>query len=121
MDDLLRDAMELEDVIVIQPGHALQRDGGVGGQDVNPLGEVVHHHADGIVPLRFRQLSNQVNADDLPGLRGNVVRVKRIVRALPDGFDSLAFLTPLNVLPDVPVHAWPPVVASEQLMSATAH
>ena len=33
MDDLLRDAMELEDVIAIQLGHALRCDGGVGGHD----------------------------------------------------------------------------------------
>ena len=58
MDDLLRDAMELEDVIAVQLGHALRCDGGVGRQDVNLLGETIHHHADGIVPLRFGQLSN---------------------------------------------------------------
>ena len=80
------------------------------------LGEAVHHYADGIVPLRLRQLSNQVDADDLPGLRGNVMRVKRIVRALPDGFGSLAFLTPFDLFPDVLVDPWPPVVASNQFM-----
>ena len=42
--------------------------------------------------------------------------VERVVRALPDGFGSLAFLTPINVLPDVPVDPWPPVVASDQFM-----
>ena len=31
MDDLLRDAMELKDMIAIQPCHALRGDGGVGG------------------------------------------------------------------------------------------
>ena len=42
--------------------------------------------------------------------------VERVVRALPDGFDPLAFFTPFDVLPDVPVDPWPPVVASDQLM-----
>ena len=83
---------------------------------MNLLGEAVHHHTDGIVPLRFRQFSNQVNTDDLPGLSWDVVRVEWVVRALPDGFGSLAFLTPLDVFPDVPVDPWPPVVASDQLM-----
>ena len=83
---------------------------------MNLLGEAVHHHADGIVSLRLRQLSNQIDADDLPGLRGDVVGVERIVRALPDGFDPLALSTPLDVLPDVPVDPWPPVIASDQLM-----
>ena len=31
MDDLLGDAMELKDVIAIQPCHALRGEGGVGG------------------------------------------------------------------------------------------
>ena len=80
------------------------------------LGKVVHHHADGIVPLRFRQFSNQVNTDDLPGFRGNVMGVERIVRALSDGFDPLAFSASFNVFPDVPVHSWPPIVVSDQFM-----
>ena len=80
------------------------------------FGKAVHHHADGIVSLELWQFSNQIDADDLPGLRGNVVRVKRVVRALPDGFGSLAFLTPFNVFPDVSVDPWPPVVASNQFM-----
>ena len=66
---------------------------------MSPFCEPVHHHTDGIVPLRFRQLCNQVDADDLPGLRGDVMGVKRVVRALPDGFGSLAFLTSIDVLP----------------------
>ena len=109
-------AMKFEHMITIQPGHAFRCDGCVGGEDVNLLGEAVHHHTDGIVPLRFRQLSNQVDADDLPGLSWDVVRVKRVVRALPDGFDPLALSTPFDVFPDVPVDPWPPVVASDQLM-----
>ena len=80
------------------------------------LGEVVHHHADGIVSLRFWQFSNQVNVDDLPGFRGNIMGVERIVRALPDGFDSLTLPTSFDIFPDVPVHPWPPIVASDQLM-----
>ena len=44
------------------------------------------------------------------------MRVERVVRALPDGFGSLAFFTPLNVLPDVSVYPWPLVVASDQFM-----
>ena len=38
------------------------------------------------------------------------------MRALPDGFGSLAFLASIDILPDVPVDPWPPVVASDQLM-----
>ena len=116
MDDLLRDAMELEDVIAIQLGHALQCLGGVGGQDMNLLGETIHHHTDGIVPLGFRQLSNQVDTDDLPRFRGNVMGMQRIVGTLSDGLNPLTLSTSFNVFPDVPVDPWPPVVASDQLM-----
>ena len=80
------------------------------------FGEAVHHHTDCIVSLRLRQLSNQVDTDDLPGFRGNIMGVERVVRALPDGFDPLALSTPFDVFPDVPVDPWPPVVASDQLM-----
>ena len=79
------------------------------------FGEAVHHHTDGIVSLGFRQLTNQVNADDLPRFGGNIMGVERIVRALSDGFDPLALSTPFDVLPDVPVDPWPPVIASDQL------
>ena len=80
------------------------------------MGEFITH-TDGIVSLRLWQLSNQVDTDDLPGLRGNVMRVKWIMRALPDGFGSLALLTPFYILPDVPGYPWSPVIASNQFMS----
>ena len=104
MDDFLGDAMKFEYMIAIQPGHAFRSDGGVGGQDVNLLGKAVHHHADGIVPLGLWQFSNQVDADDLPGLSGDVVRVEWVVRALPDVFDPLALSTLMRCMT---VGLWP--------------
>ena len=74
MNDLLGYAMELEHMIAIQPGHAFQSDGGVGEQNMNLLGEEIHHHTDGILSLRFQQFFNQVISVDLLRLRRDVMR-----------------------------------------------
>ena len=42
--------------------------------------------------------------------------IQWIVGALMYGFHPLALLAALHVLPDVPLDAWPPVVASDELV-----
>ena len=83
---------------------------------MNLLGEAVHYHADHIVSPRLWQFSNQINTDDLPGFRGNVMGMDWVVGVLLHGLGPLAFLVSFNVLPDVLVHPLPPVVVGDQFM-----
>ena len=116
MDDLAGESMQLEDVILVQLGHSLQSHSHTGGYHMDLLGKPIHKHTDGIVSLGLWKRSNQVHADLLPRLSGYIVGVQWVVGALTYWLHPLALLTALHVLPDVPLDAWPPVVASDELV-----
>src|SRR5258708_37002867 len=56
-----------------QPGDSCRVQGGDCGDGVNPLGQAIHHHEDGIVSLGVSEFSNHVYGDHLPVLIRNLV------------------------------------------------
>ena len=115
MDDLPRNAMQPEHLVPVNLGHAVRRERGLGRDDMNLLGEAIHHHADGIVPRRLWQFSDEVDRDDLPRARRNRVRVQRCLDQCPSCLGHLASLTSLDIPVDIPLESRPPVAPCDEL------
>ena len=116
MDDFVGKSMQPEDVVLVQLGHSFRGHCHTGGYYMDLLGETIHKDTDGIVSLRLWKRSNQVHTDLLPRLCGYTVGMQRVVWALTYGFHPLALLTALHILANVPLDAWPPVVASDEFV-----
>ena len=75
-------------------------------------GGMVNIDRDGVISIRFRELSDMVNSDNLPGLRWSFLR-------LEGGLRMTGMLVPLtdvaasDVVLDKGSHARPPVVARD--------
>ena len=59
-DYFLWKSMITPDMLEEQPGHSSGVQGGDCGYGVDSLRQVIHHHKDGIVPLRVWEFSNHV-------------------------------------------------------------
>ena len=67
MDDLLGNAVESENLVLVHLCHSFRCDRHVGGNGVDLLRGFVDKDMDSIVTLRFRQFSGQIHRDYLPG------------------------------------------------------
>ena len=67
MDDLLGNAMESENLVLVHFCHSFQCDRHAGGNGMDLFREFVYKDADSIVTLRFRQLSDQITCQGSEG------------------------------------------------------
>ena len=105
--------METEDLTIVDIRLAFSRGGGVTRDQVGLAGGMVNIDRDGVISIGFRELSDMVNSDNLPGLRWSFLR-------LEGGFRMTGMLVPLtdvtasNVVLDEGRHATPPIVSRDQ-------
>src|SRR5258705_338183 len=81
---------------------------------VNPLGQAIHHHEDGIVSLGVREFSNHVYRDHLPASIRDLVRDQLPHLLCREGLRLVACIASCDELGDIPAQPWPPVVLRHQ-------
>ena len=104
-----------KNIIPQQPGRVLGIERGGSGHGMHLLGEPVNHHKDGILPLGFRQGTDEVHGDGGPRTWRGVMGVKRGHSPLPGRLGPLAGIASLHASLDLPAHAGPVVVPGRQL------
>ena len=109
MDELPRNAMQLEHIVPVQLGHPLSSERCVSGKDMDLFAEPVHKDTNGIVSTGFRKFTNEVHRDHLPWLFGDLIRLKGSMREIPVCLGALASFTAIHIHPDILLKAWPPV------------
>src|SRR3954470_8462395 len=107
-DDGLWQAMKLEDVVEEEAGHVGSSGGGMGGHEVNHLGESVYKDNNGIEAcLGDRELGDEVHGDLFPRGARDGKGLQEASRDLLTCLDPLTRIAGLHVMADVVVHARP--------------
>jgi hypothetical protein len=107
-DDGLWQAMEFEDVVEEEAGHVGSSGSGMGGHEVNHLGESVHKDNNGIeASLGDRELGDEVHGDLFPRGARDGKGLQETSRDLLTCLDPLTRITGLHVMTDVVVHVGP--------------
>ena len=107
-----RQSVETEDLTIVDIRLAFSRGGGVTRDQVGLAGGMVNIDRDGVISIRFRELSDMVNSDNLPGLRWSFLR-------LEGGLRMTGMLVPLtdvaasNVVLDEGSHTRPLIVSRD--------
>ena len=107
MDELPRNAMQLEHIVTVQLGHPLSSECCVSGKDMDLLAEPVHKDADCVVSLGFWERTNEVYRYIMPWFRGDRKRVKGIRKGANTRFQGLTFdtcFTVKEICPAIPGH-----------------
>src|SRR5258708_6119961 len=81
---------------------------------MNLLRQVIHHHKDGIVPLRVQEFSNHVYGDHLPASVRDFVGDQLPHLLHREGLRPVAHITPHDKPSNIPGQPWPPVVLQHQ-------
>src|SRR5258705_13717598 len=109
-DYFLRKSMVAPDMLQEQPGDSCRVQGGDCGDSVNPLGQVIHHHEDGIVSFGVWEFSDHVYGDHLPASIRDLVGDQLPHLLCWEGLCLVACTASCNELSNVPRQPWPPVV-----------
>ena len=104
-------SMVSPDMLEEETGSSSSGDGGQSGDEVRSLGDRVYYYHYCIMTGRLRQFHYEVHADGVPGRIWNWERVKLSYRAMPLDLGSEAQTAHSDILPYVPRHLRPPVVA----------
>ena len=107
--------METEDLTIVDIRLAFSCGGGVTRNQVGLAGGMVNVDRDGVISIGFRELSDMVNSDNLPGFRWSFL-------GLEGGFRMTGMLVPLtdvtasNIVLDIYSHAWPPIISRDKFI-----
>src|SRR5258705_6393233 len=87
-----------------QLGDSCRVQGGDCGDGVNPLGQAIHHHEDGIVSLGVQEFSNHVYGDHLPASVRDFVGDQLPHLLHREGLCPVACIAPCDELGNI--HTW---------------
>ena len=104
--------METEDLTIVDIRLAFSRGGGVTRDQVGLAGGMVNIDRDGVISIGFRELSDMVNSDNLPGLRWSFLGLESGF-GMTRMFVSLTDITAGNIVLDEGSHAGPPIVTRD--------
>jgi hypothetical protein len=112
-DVLLRSAMELPDIPVIQPGSSDSIQPGRTLHKVSVFTQDVYDNHDRVIAVGFQELDYKVYQDRAPMLLRNLGQVKLANREFPESLGAAAQVAGCHVPADVSGHLGPPVVPGE--------
>ena len=110
--------MESEDMLLEDLSHTKRIAGHGRRNDVSLLAKPVHYYADGIVTIRLRQFSNEVDGDGVPWMRWRSIGMKGSSRHLSSGFYPLTLVASCHITVDVIGDLGPEVVPSDEFTGA---
>ena len=73
-DDLVREAMELPNILQIEMIETFGVESGRGGSEMNHLASLICNSPDGVVALAGRETSDEIRSDDSPGSGSRIYR-----------------------------------------------
>jgi len=107
---MLREAMELPDVVKKESGHSFRCDCRVRWNEVYSLGDRVYYSHDGVMSGGLREFDHEIDTECIPLCIWNGERLKFANRRVSPGFRLEAEITGAHILADIPRHLRPPVV-----------
>jgi hypothetical protein len=107
--------MVFSDLFQEEEGCAFSIDGGMCQDEVHTLSKAVDDTHNCIVPMGFRKLNYEVDADRVPWCLGCLQMVELTDRSSTLRFSPIAQITGLDIDANVVGHLGPPVVAGYEL------
>jgi len=113
-DNMLREAMELPDVVKKESGCFFRCDRCVHRNKVYSLRDGVYYSHDSIMSGGLWEFDYKINTECVPPCVWNRERLKFANRKVSPGFCLEAEITGAHILTDIPRHLRPPVVLGHQ-------
>ena len=107
---MLREAVELPDMVKKESGHSFRCDHCVCRNKVYSLGDRVYDSHDGIMSRGLREFDHEIDTECIPLCIWNGEQLKFVNRRVLPGFRPEAEITGAYILADIPRHLRPPVV-----------
>jgi len=107
---MLREAVELPDVVKKESGHSFHYDRCVCRNKVYSLGDGVYNSHDGVVSGGLQEFNHEVDTEYIPSCIRNGEWLKFANRRVSPGFCPKAEITGTYKLADIPRYLRPPVV-----------
>ena len=111
---MLREAMELPDVVKKESGRSFHCDRHVHWNKVYPLGDGVYYSHDGIMSGGLWEFDHEIDTECILPCVQNGERLKFANRRVSPGFRPEAEITSAHILTSIPRHLRPPVVPGHQ-------
>jgi len=111
---MLREAMELPDVVKKESGRSFRCDRRVRWNEVYSLGDGVYYGHDSVMSGRLWEFDHEIDTERIPLCVRNGERLKFANRRVSPGFRLEAEITGAHILTDIPRHLRPPVVPGHQ-------
>jgi len=111
---MLREAVELPDVVKKESGHFFHCDRRVRRNEVYSLGDRVYYSHDGVMSGGLREFDHKIDTEHIPPYVQNREQLKFANRRVSPGFRPEAEITGAHILTDIPRHLRPPVVPGHQ-------
>jgi len=107
---MLREAMELPDVVKKESGCSFRYDCCICQNKVYSLGDRVYDSHDGVMSRELQEFNHEINTEHIPSCVWNGERLKFANRRVLPGFCPEVEITGAYILADIPRHLRPPVV-----------
>jgi len=111
---MLREAVELPDVVKKESGRSFRCDRHVCRNEVYSLGDGVYYSHDGIMSRGLQEFNHKIDTECIPPCVRNGEWLKFANRRVLPGFRPEAEITGAYILTDIPRHLRPPVVPGHQ-------
>jgi hypothetical protein len=108
------------DILEVESGCTLSRDGGVRRNEVRTLSYAVNNIHNCVVTMGFRQFHNEADTDHVPWCFRSLRGVELTEGSSTLYFSPVTQVAVLNVYADVAGHLWPPIIAGYQLKGLKA-
>ena len=113
-DNMLREAVELPDVVKKESGRPFRCDRRVRRNEVYSLGDRVYYGHDGVMSGGLQKFDHEIDTKHIPPCVQNGERLEFANRRVSPGFRPEAEITGAHILTDIPRHLRPPVVLGHQ-------
>jgi len=107
---MLREAVELPDMVKKEFGHSFRCDYCVRRNKVYSLGDGVYNSHDSVISGGLREFDHEIDTECIPLCIWNGERLKFANRRVSPGFRPEAEITGAYILANIPRHLRPPVV-----------
>ena len=111
---MLREAMELPDVVKKESGCSFCCDRHVCWNEVYSLGDRVYYSHDSIMSRGLWEFDHEIDTECIPLCVRNGEQLKFANRRVSPGFRPETEITGAHILADIPRHLRPPVVPEHQ-------
>ena len=111
---MLREAVELSDMVKKESGRFFYCNRHVRQNEVYSLRDRVYYSYDGIMSEGLREFDHEIDTECIPPCVQNGERLKFTNRRVSPGFHPEAEITGAHILTNIPRHLRPPVVPGHQ-------